>query len=65
MPGARANFEDIRAYVEAIKHLRKNIGLDRFSLICGVAEPAMSKVHGVEALLLKTALCSTCFHPGP
>jgi hypothetical protein len=52
---AGANFEDIRAYVESVKHPRKDVGLDRFSPICGAAEPAMSKVHGTESFLLKTA----------
>lgn len=51
---AGANFEDIRAYVESVKHPRKDVGLDRFSPICGAAEPAMSKVHGIESFLLKT-----------
>ena len=46
---AGANFEDIRAYVESVKHPRKDVGLDRFSPICGAAEPAMSKVHGIES----------------
>jgi hypothetical protein len=52
---AGANFEDIRAYVEAVKHPMKDVGLDRFSPICGAAEPAMSKIHGIESFLLKTA----------
>jgi len=53
--GARANFEDILAYVESIKHPWKDAGLDRFSPICGAAEPAMSEVHGSDSCLLKTA----------
>jgi hypothetical protein len=45
--GAGANFEDIRAYVEVVKHPWKDVGLDRFSPICRAAEPAMNKVHGI------------------
>jgi hypothetical protein len=52
---AGANFEDIRAYVESLKHPRKDVGLDRFSPICGATEPTMSKVHGIESFLLTTA----------
>jgi hypothetical protein len=52
---AGANFEDIRAYVESVKHSRKDVGLNCFSPICGAAEPAMSKVHGIKSFLLKTA----------
>jgi hypothetical protein len=52
---AGANFEDIRAYVDAVKHPRKDVGLDRLSPVRGAAEPAMRKVHGIESFLVKTA----------
>jgi hypothetical protein len=40
---------------ETVKHLRKDIRLYRISPISGTAEPAMSKVHGSDSCLLKTA----------
>jgi hypothetical protein len=40
---------------ETGKHLRKDIRLYRISPISGTAEPAMSKVHGSDSCLLKTA----------
>src|SRR6266853_115176 len=62
--GAGANFEDIRAYVESVKHPRKDVGLDRFSPICGAAEPAMSKVHGIESLSAQNCVMLTVFPSG-
>jgi hypothetical protein len=52
---AGANFEDIRTNVETVKHPWKDIRLYRISPISGTAEPAMSKVHGSDSCLLKTA----------
>jgi hypothetical protein len=52
---AGANFEDIRTNVETVKHPRKDIRLYCISPISRTAEPAMSKVHGSDSCLLKTA----------
>jgi hypothetical protein len=52
---AGANFEDILAYVGAVKHPWKDVGLDRFSPICGAAEPTMSELHFGDSCLFKTA----------